>query len=93
MMLNSDGALALPDRPRALPSETVVVETRFGAYEFTPAQTVVMPHGLIGFADHQVFGLANLPAPVPEAFQHLQPPGPPPIPFVVIPPLRLAAPV
>ena len=85
MMLNSDGALALPDRPTALPSETVVVETRFGAYEFTPAQTVVMPHGLIGFADHQVFGLANLPAPVPEAFKLLQSLGEPPISFVVMP--------
>ena len=85
MMLNSDGALALQDRPTALPSETVVVETRFGTYEFTPAQTVVMPHGLIGFADHQVFGLANLPAPVPEAFKLLQSLGEPPISFVVMP--------
>ncbi len=85
MMLNSDGALALPDRPMALPSETVVVETRFGTYEFTPAQTVVMPHGLIGFADQQVFGLANLPAPVPETFKLLQSLGEPPISFVVLP--------
>ncbi len=72
MMLNPDGALALRDRPMALPSENVDVETRFGTYEFTPPQTVVMPHGLIGFADQQVFGLANLPAPVPEDFKLLQ---------------------
>ncbi len=84
MMLNSDGALALRDRPTALPSETVVVETRFGTYEFTPTQTVVMPRGLIGFADQQVFGLANLPAPVPEAFKLLQSLGEPPISFVVM---------
>ena len=30
MMLNPDGAVALPDRPTALPSESVIVETRFG---------------------------------------------------------------
>ena len=44
MMLNPDGALALRERPMALPSETVTIETRFGTYEFTPTQTVVMPH-------------------------------------------------
>ncbi len=85
MMLNSDGALALRDRPTALPSETVVVETRFGTYEFTPPQTVVMPHGLIGFADQQLFGIGNLPAPVPEDFKLLQSLGEPPISFVVFP--------
>ncbi len=85
MMLNPDGALALQDRPAALPSETVVVETRFGTYEFTPEQTVAMPHGLIGFADQQLFGLANLPAPVPEDFKLLQSLGEPPISFVVLP--------
>ncbi len=85
MMLNPDGALASQDRPMALPSETVVVETRFGTYEFTPEQTVVMPHGLIGFVDQQVFGLANLPAPVPEDFKLLQSLGEPPISFVVLP--------
>ena len=93
MMLNPDGALALPDRPTALPSETVIVETRFGTYEFTPAQTVVMPHGLIGFADQQLFGLANLPAPVPEAFKLLQSLGEPPISFVVMPILSDEAPI
>ncbi len=85
MMLNSDGALALQDRSTALPLETVVIETRFGTYEFTPPQTVVMPHGLIGFADQQVFGLANLPAPVPEDFKLLQSLDEPPISFVVMP--------
>ena len=93
MMLNPDGALALPDRPTALPSDTVIVETRFGTYEFTPAQTVVMPHGLIGFADQQLFGLANLPAPVPEAFKLLQSLGEPPISFVVMPILSDEAPI
>ncbi len=85
MMLNPDGALALQDRPMALPSEAVVGETRFGTYEFTPPQTVTMRHGLIGFADQQLFGLANLPAPVPEDFKLLQSLGEPPISFVVMP--------
>ncbi len=85
MMLNSDGALALQDRITTPPSETIVIETRFGTYEFTPEQTVVMPHGLIGFAEQQMFGLANLPAPVPEDFKLLQSLGEPPISFVVLP--------
>ncbi len=85
MMLNPDGALALQDRLAALPSETVVVETRFGTYEFAPSETVMMPHGLVGFAEQQMFGLGNLPAPVPEDFKLLQSLCEPPISFVVMP--------
>ena len=84
MMLNRDNAVATARPPVALPSETVVVDTRFGVYEFTPDRTIMMPQGLIGFADHQLFGLGNLPAPVPEDFKLFQSLGATPISFVVM---------
>ena len=44
-----------------------------------------MPHGLVGFPDQQLFGLGNLPSPVPEDFKLLQSLGEPPISFIVLP--------
>ncbi len=85
MLLNLERAHAAEGRPVALPSETVVVETRFGTYEFAPNETVMMPHGLVGFADQQLFGLGNLPARLPEDFKLLQSLGEPPISFIVVP--------
>ncbi len=85
MLLNVERAHATEERPVALPSETVVVETRFGTYEFAPDETVMMPHGLIGFAEQQLFGLGNLPAPLPEDFKLLQSLGEPPISFIIVP--------
>ncbi len=85
MLLNLEPAHTMEDRPVALPSETVVVETRFGTYEFAPNETVMMPHGLVGFAEQQLFGLGNLPAPLPEDFKLLQSLGAPPISFIVMP--------
>ncbi len=63
MLLNLENTHAAEDQLMGLPLETVVVETRFGTYEFAPDETVIMPHGMIGFADQQLFGLGNLPAP------------------------------
>jgi flagellar assembly factor FliW len=85
MLLNLERAHTTEDRPVALPLETVVVETRFGTYEFAPHETVMMPHGLVGFAEQQLFGLGNLPAPLPEDFKLLQSLGEPPISFIVVP--------
>ncbi len=85
MLLNLEHAHAAEDRPVAPHSETVVVETRFGTYEFTPSETVMMPHGLVGFADQLLFGLGNLPAPMPEDFKLLQSLGEPPVSFIVVP--------
>jgi flagellar assembly factor FliW len=85
MSLNLESAHAMEDRPTGLPFETVVVETRFGTYEFAPDETVMMPHGLVGFADQQLFGLGNLPAPMPGDFKLLQSLGEPPISFIVMP--------
>jgi flagellar assembly factor FliW len=85
MLLNLEQAHATGHRPIALPSETVVAETRFGTYEFAPGETVMMPNGLVGFADQQLFGLGNLPAPLPEDFKLMQSLGEPPISFIVMP--------
>lgn len=84
MLLNQE-ATRLAGTIGPAPQETVIVETRFGVYEFTPDNTIVMPQGLVGFAEHQLFGLANLPEPVPEDFKLLQSLGEPPISFIVMP--------
>jgi flagellar assembly factor FliW len=85
MLLNVEHARAAEDQAVVLPSETVVVETRFGTYEFAPGETVMMPHGLVGFAEQQLFGLGNLPAPMPADFKLLQSLGEPPISFIIVP--------
>lgn len=72
MMLNPDGALAVKNPPGELPMEAIVVDTKFGTFEFMPEQTIMMPHGLIGFSDSKRFGLGNLPGPALESFKLLQ---------------------
>ena len=69
----------------ALPTETVVVETRFGTYQFTRSQTLMVPNGLLGFPNQRLFGLGNLPEPVPEDFKLLQSLEDTPISFIVLP--------
>ncbi len=93
MLLDLESAHTTEDRPNGLPLETVVVETRFGTYEFAPSETVMMPHGLVGFSEQQLFGLGNLPAPMPDAFKLLQSLGEPPISFIVMPMSRDKAPI
>jgi flagellar assembly factor FliW len=93
MLLDLQTVPAAEAQTVTLPSESVVVETRFGVYEFTPSETVTMPHGLIGFAEQQLFGLGNLPAPMPEDFKLLQSLGEPPISFIVMPMSSDAAPI
>ena len=93
MMLNPDGAHAIKEQHLMPPSEPVVVETRFGDYEFTPDNTVIMPSGLIGFPDHRIFGIANLPEPVPQDFKLLQSLGELPISLIVMPSSPEQAPI
>ena len=93
MLLKLQTVTAAEAQTVTLPSEAVVVETRFGTYEFTSNETFTMPHGLIGFADQQIFGLGNLPAPMPEDFKLLQSLGEPPISFIVMPMSSDAAPI
>lgn len=85
MLSNLQSAPAVAAQPIALPSETVVVETRFGTYEFTSDETLMIPHGLVGFPDQRLFGLGNLPPPVPGDFKLLQSLEEVPISFIVLP--------
>ncbi|HBN47815.1 MULTISPECIES: flagellar assembly protein FliW [Thalassospira] len=41
--------------------ESVIVETRFGDIEFSWDKGIYMPVGLLGFPEHHVFGIANIP--------------------------------
>ena len=93
MMLNQENILKGTGFPITVPTETISVDTRFGTYEFTPQNTVVMPQGLIGFADQQLFGLANLPEPAPDDFKLLQSLGDLPLSFIVMPVTAAAAPI
>ena len=52
--------------------ERIIVENRFGCYEFSDANSVHFPNGLLGFADCCKFGVANLPDPKLEQFKLLQ---------------------
>ena len=85
MLSNLQSAPESVAQPVALPTETVVVETRFGTYEFTSGQTLMVPHGLVGFPKLRLFGLGNLPSPVPEDFKLFQSLEDDPISFVVLP--------
>ena len=85
MLLNQEDLQDHPIAPAIAAGETVIVETRFGTYEFTAESMIYFPHGLVGFADHRVFGLANLPDPIPEDFKLLQSLSEPPISFIVMP--------
>lgn len=85
-MLRDQENKYMEDGPPAIPlGETVVVETRFGAFEFTADSAIQFPNGLVGFANHRFFGLANLPAPAPEDFKLLQSLNEDAISFIVIP--------
>ena len=52
--------------------ENVIVETRFGDIEFAWDKAIYMPIGLLGFAEHHVFGLANIPGQTDVQFKLYQ---------------------
>lgn len=58
--------------PVRLDAETAVIETRFGEIEFRLENAIHMPRGMLGYADLQDFGLANMPDPKLEQFKLLQ---------------------
>jgi flagellar assembly factor FliW len=53
--------LAVTATPDTAPDATVVVENRFGTFEFTAEQMLTLAQGLIGFPQQRRFGLAELP--------------------------------
>lgn len=50
----------------------VTIETRFGALAFGPENSLMLPVGLLGFADFRHFGLAELPQAELADFRLLQ---------------------
>ena len=53
-------------------ADTAVIETRFGEMEFRLENAIRMPRGMLGYADFQEFGLANMPDPKLDQFKLLQ---------------------
>lgn len=70
MSVNAEASAAIVDLP-PLP-DTVIVQTKFGDYTFTPDHRVHMPKGPLGFQDYHDFALANLPNQELESFKLLQ---------------------
>ena len=52
-----------PDAPASNASDDQlrVIETRFGPMEFAANQSISMPRGVLGFAEHKEFGITYLP--------------------------------
>lgn len=65
--------------------DSATIETRFGPLTFPHAGLVRMPRGLLGFADHQMFGLADMPDPNLVQFKVLQSMDDPALSFIVLP--------
>lgn len=62
-----------------------VIETRFGTMEFAEEQSISMPRGVLGFADHTEFGLAHLPNKFIDQLMLLQSFSDPETSFLVLP--------
>lgn len=62
-----------------------VIETRFGTMEFADEQSVTMPRGVLGFAEHTEFGLAYLPNKFIDQLMLLQSFSDPDTSFLVLP--------
>lgn len=62
-----------------------VIETRFGAMEFADEQSITMPRGVLGFAEHTEFGLAYLPNKFIDQLMLLQSFSDPDTSFLVLP--------
>lgn len=62
-----------------------VIETRFGTMEFADEQSITMPRGILGFAEHTEFGLAYLPNKFVDQLMLLQSFSDPETSFLVLP--------
>ncbi len=65
--------------------EGISLETRFGAFVFTPANQFHFPKGLVGFSQLHQFGLGNFPDPQLADFNLLQSLDEPDLTFIVYP--------
>lgn len=62
-----------------------IIETRFGPMEFADDQSIDMPRGVLGFAEHRSFGLAYLPNKFIDQLMLLQSLTDPETSFLVLP--------
>ncbi len=85
MLANPQESQSETCNPIAVPSDSITIETRFGAFEFTAENRIHMPRGPHGFTEFHEFGIANLPEPAPEHFKLLQSLDRPDLSFIVTP--------
>lgn len=85
--LNEEPGQAPPSAPVLAASDDSrrVIETRFGTMEFAEEQSISMPRGVLGFADHTQFGLAHLPNKFIDRLMLLQSFSDPDTSFLVLP--------
>lgn len=57
----SEAQAAVPAPSNAPGPDEISIDTRFGRMAFLRGHTVEMPRGMMGFAEHKEFGLAQLP--------------------------------
>jgi|TARA_R110002072_G_scaffold727_10_gene5325 flagellar assembly factor FliW len=83
--MHSTQATAETQPQFGIPPASTMVETRFGVYEFTAANSLYLPQGLLGFSRSKHFGLANLPQPQLATFKLMQSLEDPQLSFIVTP--------
>lgn len=71
--------------PYIEPEELVEIDTRFGRFAYPRANTIEMPHGVLGFARFHEFVLLTLPDPRFGQFRLLQCAIEPALSFLVVP--------
>lgn len=67
-----EAPLPTVEPPGGVDRDTVVIETRFGKMEFLLQNAILMPRGMLGYADYHSYGLANMPDPKLEQFKLFQ---------------------
>ena len=77
--------VATPPEPTVIVDDSATVETRFGTLTFQNASLIRMPRGILGYADQQTFGLANMPDPNLSQFKVLQSMEDAELSFIVLP--------
>ena len=80
-----DQMVSSPPAADAPGDDRLVIDTRFGPMEFAKDQSIEMPRGVLGFAEHRNFGLAYLPNKFIDQLMLLQSLTDPDTSFLVLP--------
>ena len=80
-----DAASSTTQTQSAVGDAAMAVESRFGTLKVQPEHVLTLPKGLLGFSEHQAFGLAPLPNGQHPQFQVLQCLEAPDLAFLVAP--------